>query len=149
MSAAARPPLPAWADAIRLKYVSGESSMFILHGNVFDEVLYDGKLWPLVEFIARVLLWDNKEQIIHYEPSGGARALKNAGVLVTRDFAQDLQEDALAALETRVMATDKLAVILSYAGSIAPAGEETFLAQQDRQNAVRLHRWSLSSALSD
>ena len=150
MSAAGgKPPLPAWAETIRRKYVSGESSMFILHGNVFDQILHDGKLSPLPEFIARVLLWENKEHIVHYDPSGGTRMLKDAGTAVGRGFAESSQEDALAQLETRLMATNKFAAIFSYAGSIAPAGEESFLAQQDRLNAVRLHRWSLSPALSD
>ena len=132
-----------------MKYVSGESSMFVLHGNVFDQVLYDSKLWPLAEFIARVLLWENKDHIVHYEPSGGARVLKDTSVSIARELAESSQDDPLAQLETRLLATDKVALIFSYAGSIAPAGEESFLAQQDRLNAVRLHRWSLSPALAD
>jgi len=45
------------------------------------------------------------------------------------------------------MAKDRLAVIISYAGSIVPPGDESFLSQQDRVNVVRLHRWSLSPAI--
>ncbi len=34
--------LPAWAEDLRRRYVRGEASMFVLHGNVFDAVVQDG-----------------------------------------------------------------------------------------------------------
>ena len=35
--------LPIWAEDLRKRYLRGESSMFILHGNVFDAVVTKAK----------------------------------------------------------------------------------------------------------
>ena len=29
--------LPAWAEDLRRRYLRGEASMFVLHGNVYDD----------------------------------------------------------------------------------------------------------------
>jgi transitional endoplasmic reticulum ATPase len=71
-----RPPLPKWAEIVRRKYLGGEASMFLLHRNVFDRVLYDGRFWSVEEFLARVLLWDNKARILTYDPASRIRFLK-------------------------------------------------------------------------
>ena len=44
------------AEAVRRKYLGGEASMFVLYHNVFDEILYGGRFYSLVEFLAEVLL---------------------------------------------------------------------------------------------
>ena len=67
--------LPRWAETVRRKYLGGESSMFVLHHNVFDEILYDGKFHSLVDFLAQVMLDKNKQTILVYDPSSGARKL--------------------------------------------------------------------------
>ena len=35
-----------WAEELRRRYLRGEASQFVLHGNVFDLVEYDGELLP-------------------------------------------------------------------------------------------------------
>jgi len=50
--------LPQWADDLRRRYLRGESSMFVLHGNVYDVVLHDGKLMTLTTFLTEELLRD-------------------------------------------------------------------------------------------
>ena len=72
----ATPPLPAWADELRRRYVRGESSQFVLHGNVHDIFLYDGQLYTLSEFLAQVLLDKNKDTIALYNVSTGVRFAK-------------------------------------------------------------------------
>ena len=62
--ASAAQALPAWADELRRRYLRGESSQFVLHGNVHDEFLFDGKLYTLSEFLAQVLLERSKETIV-------------------------------------------------------------------------------------
>jgi transitional endoplasmic reticulum ATPase len=159
-SEAAKVELPRWAETVRRKYLGGEASMFVLHRNVFDHVLCGARLWPLAEFLAHVLLWDNKDQILLYDAASGIRALKtpSGGALgqsvalgqalgQAADEVQDASSDALARIEVQLMAKDRLAVIISYAGTVAPPGDESFLAQQDRVNVVRLHRWSLSPTI--
>ena len=60
---------PLWATRIRQSYVSGETSVFILHLNVFDRILHEGALHDLTHYLAKVLLWENKRNILVYEPS--------------------------------------------------------------------------------
>ena len=46
--------LPAWAEDLRRRYLRGEASMFVLHGNVYDVVLHNGKMMALTEFLTDV-----------------------------------------------------------------------------------------------
>ena len=71
-----RPPLPDWAETVRRKYLSNEASVFILHLNVFNNILYDDEYYSLPEFIGRVMLWDNKSNILTYDPAAGVSFLK-------------------------------------------------------------------------
>lgn len=121
--------------------------MFLLHRNVFDKVLHDGRFWTLPDFLSQVLLGDNKSKIITYDPAGGIRYLKGGSDKSAQLIAARGNEDPLAYLEGQLQGGDGTAVILAYAGSIVPPGEENFLSQQDRTNAVRLHRWSLSEEI--
>jgi transitional endoplasmic reticulum ATPase len=147
-SASERPPLPPWAETVRRKYLGGETGMFVLYRNVFDEVLHQGRLYGVVEFLSDVLLADNKQHVTVYDPSRGAHALS-----LERDHRGrashplDTDPDPLAIVEQRLTSSVHNAVIVNYAGSVAPAGEENLLAQQDRLNAIRLHRWSQSAWL--
>jgi transitional endoplasmic reticulum ATPase len=142
-------PLPAWADELRRRYVRGESSQFVLHGNVHDIFLYDDKLYTLSEFLAQVLLDKTKETIALYNVSTGVRfakrKLKLDGIeelVLTKEPAK-----VLPLLERVLTTEDKLAVILEYADTIAPAGDTSFSTTDDRAAAVTLHRWSLLRAL--
>jgi len=48
--------LPDWCDELKRRYVRGEACQFVLHGNVHDLILHDGKLHGLVDFLGNVLL---------------------------------------------------------------------------------------------
>jgi len=41
--------LPTWADDLRRRYLRGEASMFVLHGNVYDVVLCQKRMMALTE----------------------------------------------------------------------------------------------------
>jgi len=136
--------LPIWAEDLRKRYLRGESSMFILHGNVFDVVLNDGKMLSLTEFLTTVLLKESRENIIIYNLSSGASFPKKAEnfsnwqeIAVESDKAK-----VLAMLERSIRLTDKTALILEYAEAIAPAGDPSFQTDADRASIVTLHRWS-------
>ncbi|MDQ3131815.1 MAG: AAA family ATPase [Acidobacteriota bacterium] len=136
--------LPIWAEELRKRYLRGESSMFILHGNVFDAVLSDGKMLSLTEFLTTVLLKESRENIIVYNLSSGASFPKKAEnfsnwqeIAVEADKAK-----VLAMLERSIRLTDKTALILEYAEAIAPAGDPSFQTDADRASIVTLHRWS-------
>ncbi|HEV7429320.1 MAG TPA: AAA family ATPase [Thermoanaerobaculia bacterium] len=136
--------LPAWAEDLRRRYVRGEASVFVLHGNVYDAVISGGETLSITEFLGNVLLQETKETVVVYNVATGVRFLKRAkGV----DHLDDLllPEDktrALAAIERLLIASTKTAVILEYAEALAPAGDPNFQSESDRGAVVTLHRWS-------
>src|ERR1043166_2357900 len=65
--------LPVWAEDLRRRYLRGEASMFVLHGNVYDVVLCGRKMMALTEFLTDVLLKDSKETIAVYNVATGTR----------------------------------------------------------------------------
>ena len=67
---------PAWADDLRRRYLRGESSMFVLHGNVYDTVVQQQQLLGLTYFLCDVLLKDNKDTIAVYNSATGVRFAK-------------------------------------------------------------------------
>jgi transitional endoplasmic reticulum ATPase len=148
-SPASEAPLPKWADELRHRYLRGEASQFVLHGNVHDLILYDSKLYTLSEFLSQVLLERNKDTIVLYNVSTGVRFAKRKMAL---DGMEDLitqKEPAkvLPLLERALTTQDKLAAILEYADTIAPAGDTSFSTVDDRAAGVTLHRWSLLRSL--
>jgi transitional endoplasmic reticulum ATPase len=137
-------PFPAWAEDLRRRYLRGEASMFVLHGNVFDTVLYRGASLGLADFLAGPLLAETKETIVLYNLATGVRFRKRApGVEIADDLLQRVpKEQTLAALEKLLAAGCRTAVILEYAENLAPAGDLAFQTDADRAAVVTLHRWS-------
>lgn len=135
---------PAWAEQIRSTYLRGESSVFLLHGNVFDLVLNDGELISVVEYLTKVLL-AKKEVICHYNPSVGVKFLRKDQKVGNLDelIGQEDTSKVLQGLEKMLRTTDGVALILDYAEMLAPAGDTSFLSEADRKAQVTLHRWSL------
>ena len=136
--------LPIWAEDLRKRYLRGESSMFILHGNVFDAVVNDGKMLSLTEFLTTVLLKESRENIIVYNLSSGASFPKKSETFSNwQEIAVEADKaKVLAMLERSIRLTDKTALILEYAEAIAPAGDPSFQTDADRSSIVTLHRWS-------
>jgi len=136
--------LPPWAEDLRRRYVRGEASVFVLHGNVYDAVISGGETLTITEFLGNTLLQETKDTVVVYNVATGVRFLKRAkGV----DHLDDLllPEDktrALAAIERLLIASTKTAVILEYAEALAPAGDPNFQSESDRGAVVTLHRWS-------
>ncbi len=142
------PSLPPWTETVRRKYLGGEAAVFVLYNNVFDEILHQGHWYTLVDFLTEVLLKDNKQTILVYDPSAGVRYAKHGASVATEPpAAKASPEQVLALIEQEIMVRRSAALIIPYAGTIAPPGEVTFQTQADRQAAIRLHRWSLSGEL--
>lgn len=137
-------PLPPWAEDLRRRYLRGESAMFVLHGNVYDVVLYEKRMMALTEFLTDVLLKDSKETIAVYNVATGVRFSKReAGVGGLEDLLlASEKERVFAALERLLVGSTKTAVIMEYAEAIAPAGDPNFQGDADRTAIVTLHRWS-------
>ncbi len=136
--------LPPWAEQIRSTYLRGEASVFLLYGNVFDLILHEGKLLPLSDFLATVLL-AKKEVIVQFDASSGIKFRKKDRALPNNEQvanAKDVQS-VLVQLERILRDSDGIGVIGEYAEMIAPAGENSFLTEADRRAVVTLHRWSL------
>lgn len=136
--------LPAWAEDLRRRYLRGEASMFVLHGNVYDVVLCGRKMMALTEFLTDVLLKDSKETIAVYNVATGVRFTKREkGVTGLEDLLLATEKDRVfAALERLLIGSTKTAVIMEYAEAIAPAGDPNFQGEADRAAIVTLHRWS-------
>ena len=142
-------PLPRWAETIRRKYLGGEATVFVLHQNVFDEILHGEQFYSLEAFLSDVLLKDNKDTILVFDPSAGVRYAKRlSGAPGEHPLARGKASDAvLAEIETELYLRASTALIVSYAGTLAPPGDESMLAHADRMNTIRLHRWSMSAEL--
>jgi len=136
--------LPAWAEDLRRRYLRGEASMFVLHGNVYDVVLCSRKMMALTEFLTDVLLKDSKDTIAVYNVATGVRFTKRSdSVTALDDLLLATEKDKVfAALERLLIGSMKVAVIMEYAEAIAPAGDPNFQGESDRAAIVTLHRWS-------
>jgi len=136
--------LPTWAEDLRRRYLRGEASMFVLHGNVYDVVLCNRKMMGLTEFLTDVLLKDSKETIAVYNVATGTRFSKHSDdatgvndLLLATDKSR-----IFAAFERLLIGSTKTAVIMEYAEVIAPSGDPNFQSESDRAAIVTLHRWS-------
>jgi hypothetical protein len=136
--------LPPWAEEMRRRYLRGEATMFVLHGNVYDVVLSNKQMMALPDFLTGVLLKESKDTIAVYNLATGVRFSKRA------DEVKDLDDLLLAtekdrifrALERLLVGSSRTAVIMEYAEAIAPGGDPSFQGDADRAAIVTLHRWS-------
>src|SRR5258707_1117362 len=105
--------LPPWADDLRKRYLRGEASMFVLHGNVFDVVLYQQKPLTMSEFLTTVLLRESKDTIAVYNVATGLRLTKR-GTSAALDNAVLESEcgKVLGALETALIGSSRCGRVL-------------------------------------
>ena len=148
MSQSAIPsPFPAWAEELRHRYLRGEAWLFVVHGNVHDLVLYQGKLISAVDFLAENVL-DKKHSVVRYNVSTGCKFLKKTPDLdalpLEELIAQRNPERVLPVLETILYTQRNVGVVVDHAEMLAPAGTPSFFSQADRMAVVTLQRWSLA-----
>ena len=136
--------LPTWAEELRRRYLRNEASIFVLHGNVYDSVVHEGKMLALTDFLTGVLLRDTKDTIAVYNLATGVRFAKRVRTVPGfEEIVADAPRDkVLLALEHLVTTGTKTAAILEYAETLAPAADTSFQADADRASVVTLHRWS-------
>ncbi len=136
--------LPQWAESIRSSYLRGESSVFLLHGNVDDLILHQGRLLTLEVFVKDVLL-AKKDVVLRYNPSLGIRNLRSNKPVADIEHLPTVKDPdkALPALEQILRSHDGIGVLMDYVDMLAPAGETGFLTSTDRRAVMTLHRWSL------
>jgi transitional endoplasmic reticulum ATPase len=147
-SLAAHPP---WAEELRRRYLRGEASQFVLHGNVFDLVEFRGELLPVREYLTDRLLSESKDVVVVYNVSSGGKIVHRKPGAELSDFDQLLvareRSKFLPAMERVLRTSHKVAVILEYAETIAPAADPALMSDDDRTAVVTLHRWSMSAEI--
>jgi ATP-dependent 26S proteasome regulatory subunit len=158
--------LPGWAATLRDRYLSGESSLFLLHGNVRDLQPWqegDTVEWlDLRSFLERFLS-RTRDVVAYYNVSQGLmfadRAHEKrfrASVNARRALEGKTSLDALPRTITDVLpqvealVTDPVrssGVIIDYFEMVAPRADVAFMTHEDKANLVTMRRWSSDPAL--
>jgi SpoVK/Ycf46/Vps4 family AAA+-type ATPase len=165
------PSLPGWADDLRERYLAGEASMFLVHGNVRDvypwedssgEVSYITLRQFMERFLARA-----KELVAYYNVSEGIEfpvpgmrqrfldtinAQRRKLGRAPRSSMAQVGDKVLATFEELITGSEgspSSAVILDYVEMIVPMGDLSFMGDQDKSNLVALQRWSSDPAFLD
>lgn len=168
--------LPSWAEALRARYLSGEASVFLLHGNVRDLQPWteaDGTTrWLHLRAFLERFLARNKDLVASWSVSEGfsvqaGPATGSSGgregearlvrVLNTRRLLGQRPElavlptrarDALGVMEELLThPSGRHAVVLDYVEALAPSAEWAFLGEDDKANLVTLLRLGGDPAL--
>lgn len=149
---------PPFAEELKFRYLAGEAVLFVLHSNVKDLACYENEYLPLKEFLFRSLLEKTKEVVIYYDPSEGVTfatpAMKKQffKVLNARQALYgEAPIDALSVTPGRILPIlenfllipgQKVGLIISYAETIVPAGELSFMTMEERATLVTIQRWA-------
>jgi len=159
-----REALPGFAQELSEKYYSGATSMFVLHGNVRDLAPWKrngaAEFLPLQRFL-REALFGSRDLVLFYDRGGGLsfghpdmksdfeRALAGYDSFHGTNFANGLPRNpdgVLSILDNylrlRLLDHKKIAVVVDFAETIAPAGDSSGMPAEDRNSLVILKRWA-------
>lgn len=162
--------LPGWARQLSEKYYSRTIAMFVLHGNVRDLVpsrAKDGAVQyvPLSTFLQEAL-FGQRDLVLTYDRGGGIgfadpkmqedfrRALEGYDAFHNTEFSSrglPRNPDAVLNLldnylRLRLVDKKKIALIIDYAETLAPAGDVSGMPAEDRNSLVILKRWAHTTA---
>ena len=160
------PILPRWASELRDRYLAGEASMFLLHGNVRDLQRWsvgDGPVaWVGLRGFLEQFLGRTRDIVVCYNVSQGLlfpdRTNERRFQLAIDTKRAKVGDEPLALLprtpgaviplieELITDPTHASGVVLDYVETIAPAGDPTFLATEDKASLVALQRWASDPA---
>jgi AAA+ superfamily predicted ATPase len=155
--------LPAWARELSEKYYGQTLAMFVLHGNVRDLAglrAPDAPFQSLGQFL-RTGLFPNRDIMMTYDRGSGLTfsdpemqkdfrcAIEGYDQFHGTNFAAGLPRNpdgVLGLLDNylrmRLADGKKVAVIIDFAETIAPAGDNSSLSAEDRNALVTLKRWA-------
>ena len=160
-----QPELPAWATELRNRYLAGEASLFLLHGNVRDlqpwktegPVEYVG----LREFLER-FLDRTRDVVAYYNVSQGLSFTRKQHGNLFRSIVDNkrmmrggeklsrMPETATEAIpvveDVITEPSHSSAVIMDYFEMVAPNADVSFMVHEDKANLVSLQRWSTDPA---
>ncbi len=158
--------LPSWAVELRDRYLSGEASVFLVHGNVRDLVAVadgDATRWDTMRVFLERFFRRTKDLVVHFNVSEGIefpskaaeeqfkRAVNNRRLMRRREPMDALPRStpaALAAIED--VLTDpslRAAVLLDYLETISPNADLAFMGEADKSTLVTLLRLPSDPAL--
>jgi len=160
------PQLPSWAEELRNRYLAGEASMFLVHGNVRDLHCWTGddgtQEWLGLRGFLERFLDRTRDVIAYYNVSQGLQFSKKGHARLFRTIVDGRRQlrgdDRLAAMPAS--ATDTIpviedlitdpnhssAVIVDFFEMIAPNADVAFMVHEDKANLVSLQRWSSDPA---
>ncbi len=167
-NATALEAFPPWARQLSEKYYSRTIALFVLHGNVRDLVPLKraGKteFVPLHRFL-REGLFGARDLVLTYDRGGGItfsrpemqedfqRALAGYDSFHGTNYAQGLPRNPDGVLNLldnylrlRIHDGKKIALILDFAETLAPAGDVSMMSPEDRNSLVILKRWATNPA---
>ena len=156
--------LPPWAQELSRKYYSRTLTMFVLHGNVRDlaPMRHDGKTeFASLHRFLRSGLFGRRDLVMSYDRGGGLsfaepkmqedfrRALAGYDQFHGTNYASGLPRNVDGVLNLldnylrlRIADGRKIALVLDFAETIAPASDASGLAPEDRNVLVTLKRWA-------
>src|SRR6201993_680231 len=164
--------LPAWARELSEKYYSRSFAVFVLYGNVRDLVPLrtpEGatSFVSLEDFLSRAL-FGQRDLILHYDRGGLSfgnsttqadfrRALEgydsfhgtnfsNGGLPRNPDAVLNILDNYL---RLRIADGKKIALVIDFAETIAPAGDVSSMSAEDRNSLVIFKRWARNAAFLD
>lgn len=159
------PNLPAWATELRDRYVAGEASLFLVHGNVRDLHAWDegGKPeWMDLRRFFERFLGRTRDIVVYYNVSQGVlfpdrshekrfqRAIDARRALDGAEALAQLPRSPAAAIplieELVTDPTQASGVVVDYFETVAPAGDLSFMSLDDKQALVSIQRWSSDPA---
>ena len=158
--------LPPWADELRSRYLAGEASMFLLHGNVRDLHCWrddDGSaVWLDLRAFLEKFLERTRDVVSYYNVSQGLQFSNKGHERLFRSIVDGRRQargkDKLGpmpvtAAETIPVIEDLItdpahssAVIVDFFEMIAPNGDVSFMVHEDKANLVSLQRWATDPA---
>src|SRR5215472_12347884 len=157
--------LPGWAKELSEKYYGQTIAMFVLHGNVRDlaglRSENGAQFLPLSKFL-RTGLFPNRDIMVTYDRGSGLtfaepemqqdfrRAIEgydqfhgsnyaSAGLPRNPDGVLNILDNYL---RLRIADGKKIAVLIDFAETVAPAGDNSGLSAEDRNALVTLKRWA-------
>lgn len=160
------PVLPPWAEELRQRYLAGEASLFLVHGNVRDLHAWDDgsgtTRWLDVRGFLEAFFARTRDVTAYYNVSQGLQFTDRAHARSFRtivDRRRALRGDPRLG-ELPVTATDAIpviedlitdpehssAVILDFFEMVAPNADVSFMVHEDKANLVSLRRWSTDPA---
>ncbi len=160
-----QPTLPAWATELRDRYLAGEASLFLIHGNVRDlhawtvgdETTYLDIRGFLEEFLKRtrdVVAYHNVSQGICFAEAGHRRLFKSIVDARRMERSEEKMNKIPASATEAIPIIEDLitepgyssSVIMDFFEMVAPNADVSFMVHEDKANLVSLQRWSSDPA---